>query len=396
MSRAFVAVGIAVLMVLSSVGTYMYLGSRQSNVGAAPQEPTSATPSPGAFNLPGTMFMTQNGAIYSLSGGRFHQLTLAGSNGTGWMQLSLYPGNNLLAVYRQPLYSDVYILNRFGTVVRKITNNNAAPRNPDPSARHWSFYPRLSTNNKTLFMSYDKPKFGFDVPMSIWSMPVGGNISQGRLWSISIDYTGGDIQPLPLKSGALIYTKYSYGPSCGGLESQIWITNQPEQAYGGARVCYPPPGASHGRALTSANEGCAQPTLSPDGKAMAMICTHKTQVSYLEVASWNGSRLGARRIIVTNQLVAQPTWAPDGTGLAYLAPAQLGAGFQLWWLPKAAYTPPTPSPVPPSPTPTPGVPASSPSPSPSPSPSVPPVVIKPVQMTTNLGFDATSPIVWIP
>jgi len=128
---------------------------------------------------------------------------------------------------------------------------------------------------------------------------------------------------------------------------------------------------------------------------MAMICTHKTQVSYLEIASWNGSRLGARRIIVSNQLVAQPVWAPDGTGLAYLAPAQMGEGFQLWWLPKAGYTPPTPSPKPPSPTPTPGVPASSPSPSPSPSPTAPPVVIKPIQRTTNLGIDATSPIVWI-
>jgi hypothetical protein len=49
--------------------------------------------------------------------------------------------------------------------------------------------------------------------------------------------------------------------------------------------------------------------------------------------------------------------------------------------------------VPPSPTSTPGFPASS--PSPSPSPSAPPVVIKPIQMTTNLGLDATSPIVWI-
>jgi hypothetical protein len=394
-SRVLVAAGIAVLMVFSSVGTYMYLGSRQSKVGAAPQEPTSATPSPGAFNFPGTMFLTQNGAIYSLSAGRFHQLTRAGNNGTGWMQLSLYPGDNLLAVNRQVLYSDIYVLNRFGKVLRKITNNNVAPRNPDPAARHWAFYPRLSTNNKTLFISYDKPKFGFDVPLSVWSMPIGGNIARGKLWTISIDYTGGDMQPLPLKSGALIYTKYSYGPDCSGLESQIWITNQPEQAYGGARVCFPPAGTSHGRALTGAGEGCAQPSLSPDGKTMAMICTHKTQVSYLEIASWNGSRLGARRIIVSNQLVAQPVWAPDGTGLAYLAPAQMGEGFQLWWLPKAAYTPPTPRPVPPSPTPTPGVPASSPSPSPSPSPSAPPVVIKPIQMTTNLGLDATSPIVWI-
>ena len=392
-SRVLVAAGIAVLMVFSSVGTYMYLGSRQSRVNAPPQEPPVGPPKPGAFNLPGTMFLTQNGAIYSLSAGRFHQLTRAGNNGTGWMQLSLYPGNNLLAVNRQVLYSDVYLLNRFGKVLRKLTSNNAAPRNPDPAARHWSFYPRLSYNNKTLFMSYDKPKFGFDVPMSVWSMPIGGNIARGKLWTTSIDYTGGDMQPLPLRSGALIYTKYSYGPNCSGLESQIWITNQPEQAYGGAGVCYPP--AGHGRALTRPDEGCAQPSLSPDSHTMAMICTHKTQVSYLEVASWNGSRLGVRKIIISNQLVAQPTWAPDGTGLAYLAPAQMGSGFQLWFLPKAAYTPPTPSPVPVTPTPTPGFPAVSPSPSPSPSPSAPPVVIQPIQMTTNLGLDATSTIVWI-
>ena len=389
-SRAAVAAGIAVLMVVSSIGTYIYLGSRQSKVAAPAQLPTSATPSPTLFNLPGTLFLTQGGAIYSLSAGRFHQLTPA----AGWTQLAPYPGGRLLAVKRSLLYSDIYIIDRFGKVLRQLTHNTAGALNYDPSARHWSFYPRLSYNNKSIFMSYDKPKFGFDVPMSIWSMPVGRNINQGRLWSISIDYTGGDIQPLPLRYGVM-YTKYSYGPDCSGLESQLWFTSGPEQAYGGLRVCSPPPGDSHGRALTTASEGCAQPSLSPDGRTMAMICTHRTQVSYLTLASWNGKTLGPRRTIVSNVLVAQPTWAPDGTGIAYLAPAVLGAGFQLWWLPKAAYAPPTPSPSPATPTPTPGAPASSPSPIPSPSPSSPPVVLMPVQMTSNLGLDATSPIVWL-
>ena len=388
-SRALVAAGVAVLMVFSSVGTYMYLGSRQSKVAAPAQLPTSGTPSPAALNLPGTLFVTQGGAIYSYSAGRFHQLTALG---VGWTQLAPYPGGRLLAVKRTLLFSDVYVLDRFGKVVRQLTHNTAAAGNYNPSARHWSFYPRLSYNQKSIFMSYDKPKFGFDVPMSIWSMPVGGNISQGRLWSISIDYTGGDIQPLSIRTG-LIYTKYSYGPDCSGLESQLWFTSAPEQAYGG-RVCYPPPGA-HGRPLTKAGEGCAQPALSPDGRTMAMICTYRTQVSYLNLASWNGKTLGARRTILRTQLVAQPTWAPDGTGIAYLAPAVQGAGFQLWWLPKAAYTPPTPSPSPVAPTPTPGV-TPGPSPSPSPTPSSPPVVVKPVQMTSNLGLDATSPIVWLP
>ena len=389
-SRVLVATGVAVLMVLSSVGTYMYLGSRQSNVAAPAQLPTSGTPSPTALNLPGTLFVTQGGAIYSYSAGRFHQLTPT----AGWTQLAPYPGGRLLAVKRSLLYSDVYILDRFGKVLRQLTHNTAAPRNYDPSARHWSFYPRLSFNKKSIFMSYDKPKFGFDVPMSIWSVPVGGNISQGRLWSNAIDYTGGDIQPLPLRSG-LIYTKYSYGPDCSGLESQLWFTSGPEQTLGGARVCYPPPGGAHGRPLTKASEGCAQASLSPDGKTMAMVCNHGTQESLLELASWNGTALGPRRTIVSRQLVAQPTWAPDGSGIAYLAPAVLGAGFQLWFLPKVAYAPPTSSPSPAKPSPTPGVTPSAPSPSPSPSPAGPPVVIKPLQMTSHLGLDATSPIVWL-
>lgn len=391
-SRALVAAGIAVLMVVSSVGTYMYLGSRQSKVAAPAQLPTSATPSPTAFNLPGTLFVTQSGGIYSFSAGRFHSLTPVGA---GWTQLAPYSGGQLLAVKRTLLYSDIYVLDRFGNVHRQLTHNTAAALNYDPSARHWSFYPRLSYNKKSIFMSYDKPKFGFDVPMSIWSMPVGGNISQGRLWSTAIDYTGGDVQPLPLRSGAIIYTKYSYGPDCTGLESQLWFTGAPEQAIGGARVCYPPPGDTHGRPLTKASEGCSQASLSPDGKTMAMICNHGTQESFLTLASWNGKTLGPRRTIVSRQLVAQPTWAPDGSGIAYLAPAVLGAGFQLWFLPKGAYAPPPPSPSPAKPTPTPGV-TPNPSPSPSPSPTVAPVVIKPVQMTSNLGLDATSPIVWLP
>ena len=184
---------------------------------------------------------------------------------------------------------------------------------------------------------------------------------------MAIDYTGGDIQPLPLASGALVYTKYSYGPNCTGLESQIWFTNQPEQRYGYRIVCAPPSGAAYGRALTRPGEGCAQPSLSPDGQTMAMICTHKTQVSYLTLASWNGSRLGSRRTVINRQLVAQPTWAPDGSGIAYLAPAVLGEGFQLWWLPKAAYAPPKPSPLP-APTPTPGGPVNGPIPEPKPLP----------------------------
>ena len=276
-------------------------------------------------------------------------------------------------------------------MLRRLTNNTVPPGNTDTSARHWSFYPRLSYNQKTLFMSYDSPKFGYDVPLSIWGMPIGGTIRQARLWTNSIDYTGGDMQPLPLASGALVYTKFLY--SDNRLASQIWITRQPETQYGG--VTAPPPGPGFGTPLTRADEDCAQPALSPDGHTMAMICNYKSQVSYLTLASFNGSTLGTRRSVITSQLVAQPTWAPDGSGIAYLAPAIVGQGFQLWWLPKLAYAPPTPSPVP-STVPTPGGPVSTPVPSPTPTPPPPPVVVNPIQVTTSLAFDATSPMAWIP
>jgi hypothetical protein len=373
-SRVLLAVGLAVLMIVSSVGSYMYLGSRQSNLTALPQLPTAASPSAGTFNLTGTLFLAQAGAIYSLSAGRFHQLTPA----AGWTQLAPYTSGNLLAVKRTTLFSDVYVMSRLGRVLRRLTNNTGPATNYDPSIRHWSFYPRLSHNLKTLFMSYDKPKFGYDVPMSIWAVPIGKTINQGRLWTTSIDYTGGDMQPLPLASGALVYTKYLYGPDLK-LVSELWLTTAP---------------GAVGKPLTQPSEDCSQASLSPNGKTMAMICTHETQESYLALASWNGYALGPRRNLVTKQLVAQPTWAPDGSGIAYLAPALPGKGFQLWWLPSAAYAPPRPSPVP-TPIPTPGGPVTGPVPTPTPSPLPTPNVIKPIQITTNLGFDATSPMAWI-
>jgi hypothetical protein len=218
-------------------------------------------------------------------------------------------------------------------------------------------------------------------------------MSDAKPWTVSIDYTGGDMQPLPLPSGALMYTKYLYDNN--KIVSQIWLSPQPEQQYRCGQFCIaPPPGKlGIGKALTTPGEDCSQPSLSPDHHTIAMICSRQLQQSYLTLASFNGSKLGPRRYILTNQLVAQPTWAPDGTGIAYMAPAQLGEGFQLWFLPKLAYSPASPSPVP---TISPGPPGSpSPAASPSPVPTPVPVVIKPIQMTSNVALDATSPMAWI-
>jgi hypothetical protein len=124
-----------------------------------------------------------------------------------------------------------------------------------------------------------------------------------------------------------------------------------------------------------------------------MICTYGKQISHLVLGTWDGAKLGPLGGVITDQLVAQPIWAPDGSGIAYLAPGAPDGPFQLWFLPQLAYHQPTPSPVPSS-LPTPGGPYTGALPATSPIPSPPPVVVKPIQITTNLGFDATSPMTW--
>jgi hypothetical protein len=370
-SRFLLGLGLALLMVVASFTSYVYVGGRQSKVAAPAQKPTQASPRPQAIGLPGTLYLSQGGAIYTLSNGRFHQLTPE----DGWTQPSLYPdGSALLVVKRSPFFSDVYVMGRFGRISSQLTNNSRAPRNPDTGSDHWSFYPQLTPDGRTMFMSYDEPKYGYDVNMSIWALPLGGTMRQARNWTSANDYTGGDVQPIPLSSTTVVYTKYDYGPD-GQLISQIWITGR---------------AGAYGRALTSPSEDCRQPSFSPDGHEVAMICTYEKQVSHLVIATFDGSSISSRKELVTDQLVAQPIWAPDGSGIAYLAPGLADAPFQLWWLPKGAYTPPPPSPTP---VPTPGGPYTGALPSPTAGPAPPPV--KPMQITTNSGFDATSPLAWI-
>lgn len=372
-SRFALAGALAVLMVLTSVGTYLYLDHHQSKVAAPVEKPTLSKPRPEALVLPGTLYLAQSGALYSLSAGRFHQLTPE----AGWMQPAATPdGNGLIAIKNGGYYSDVYLLNRFGTPVRQVTSNAYRRGMNDPSSNHWSFYPRLSPDGGTVWMTYDGNKCEgcLVIMFDIWSVPVSGNMRQARLWTDSNLGTGGDVQPVPVPQGGVIYTKYGYDDQ-GRLTGQLWYTNRPGSA---------------GRALTTQAEDCRTPALSPDGSQLAMVCTYEKQLSYLTIASWNGSGLGPRRNLITDQLVAQPTWAPDGSGIAFLAPAAPDAPFQLWWLPSAAYVPPPPPPVP---TPTPGGPHNGPLPSPSPTPAPPPV--KPIQVTTNSGFDATSPMAWL-
>ncbi len=354
MRRVVTPLVLAALMMAVASGVYLSLVGAQASVSARARKPTDVSAVSRKLILPGTLVLAQSGALYSLTGGRFRQLTAE----EGWTQPSFTAdGNALVAVRAAAASSDVYELSLDGVAGRQLTRN-AAPDGADPGANHWSFYPRPSADGRQLFLSYDAPKFGFEVGFSIWAVPSDGTLPQGRQWTIHNEYTGGDVQPLPLPSGALLYTKHSLDPS-GRMTAQLYLTREP---------------LTRGKALTAAADACSQAALSPDGRTLAMICTRQGASADLVLAPLEGESLTPLSVVASGTL-AQPTWAPDGSGLAYLAPAVPGGAFQLWWLSVSA-------------------PGADTGPTASPEASDASTSGVPVQVTSGLALDATSSLAW--
>lgn len=353
-------------MLLTAIVSYLSLASQATSLKGQVRSPTQTAPRSPALDLHGNLYFVQSGAIYRLASARFEQVTPR----EGWTQVTAIPkGGGLLAVKRVGFYSDVYRLDSSGHVSGQLTHNAAPPR-ADPGAFHWSFYPQATPDGGSVFMSYDSAKeFSYQVDLAIWEIPISGSRSQWRQWTFPNNYTGGDIQPLPLASGAILYVGF----------------DQDDNGHKAAQILYLPRRFAQPAPLTKLSDDCSQPALSADGTTLAMICTYEKESSQLVLADFDGKSLSNQRVVPTTAFVTEPAWAPDGSGIAYLAPAVADHPFQLWWLPKAVYTP------------------SSPSPNPSLSPAQrapaapakrPPAPAMPVQITTDLAVDATSPIGW--
>jgi Tol biopolymer transport system component len=345
LSRAVAVVAMAVFGVV----VYAGLGSLKSKAASKATVPTASST---RVELPGTLFVAQAGALYKLQNGVFTKL--ATGQGGSWMQPVLTPDHShLVAVDRQAEYSDLYLLDLSGHVVRQLTDDSG----PHGSLQHWAFYPRVSADGSTLYYSYDAPKYPNDyrVDLAIWAQALSSGQRYARRQSTFNDYTGGDTFPIPTgaggtaagTSGGLLYSKYDIGAD--GPFSQLWYQ---------ARTL------SVGEALTQPTDDCGQPALSPDGGEVAMVCTGARQTGQLEVASFDPQAgLGTPRTLAQG-ILGSPAWSPDGHTLAYLAAAGSSRHFQLWTVP---------------------VPAASASPAPALS----------RQLTTDLDFDATSPPAWM-
>jgi len=306
MKRWVIAAGLVAAMLAFGAGVYATAAMLRAGHHTV-HRPTEVS----APALPGTMYVVQAGAIYRFQHGAFKQIT----DESGWMQPSAAPDGRLVAVSRQPNFSDLYLLDGNGKVVSQLSHNSSTRAVED---NHWTFYPRFSPDGQSLFYDLD-PKDSFNsfrVDLAIFAsqMTTGG---RAHVWTSPNEFTGGDVQPVPLRDGSLIYTKYSIDDSYQ-VHSQVWIQRRP---------------GTPGVALTTPEAGCGQPAVSPDEKLIAMVCTRGSSTAgELDVASFDGVNLtlGSPATLVTGRMVASPAFSPDGKTIAFLAPASPGGHFQLW------------------------------------------------------------------
>jgi hypothetical protein len=399
MSRgAIVAVvlGFTILWGSVGVGVYKLLGSRRGTFAqrAARPDEAGASVNPALARLPGTLYLAQGGALYRLEKGKFITVLQAG----GWGQPSPGPGGQGVVLMKRDAsgFSDLYRIDASGRT-QQLTHDQGkgARQGIDPGVQlitqYWAMFPRVSPDGTQVYFTTDRYKHvrccPFDVTMRVAQVPISGSGSATpKFWTVDAvtptdthtedgDYAGGDARPVPLPTGGLLFVRYAY--SGANITSQIELIRQARGA--------PVP-------LTAGADRCDEPSVSPDGKRVAMICSYGKQATSIEVAAFDGTSLGPRQVLVTGVLAAQPVWSPDGTEIVYLAPVGISGHFQLWSI--AAPTA-LPSPVPQAkpvgrsriaPTPTPPLAAAA----------APTAVVgpPPVQLTENLDFDATSPIAW--
>lgn len=364
------------LMLAFGSGVYFYLGTLKSKAATEKAKLPTQVAKP-KFVLPGTMFVVQAGRIFKLSNGLFTEIGPAGD----WSQPTLTPDHSaMVVVNRGGVSSDLWLLDTNGVVIKRLTKNETRFIGND----HWAFYPHITPDGGSVVFSYDSDT-GPGVDFSIWTMPINGSQSQARRRTDPYWYTGGDVSPIPLPGNALLYVKHTIDTETGS-HSQIWYQSRPFAV---------------GKALTDANNNCGQPSLSPDGTQLLMICSPNKQTTTLEVAPFSGGNLGPARVLLDRSLYAQPTWSPDGKAIVYYAPGDAAGHFELWWL--AVPPPPTPPPAAvatatasakatgsPSSKASPKA-TATPRPTPTPTPTPAPT---PIEVTQGVDLSATSPPAW--
>ncbi len=326
MRRLLPVVAALAAMCLFGLAVYSVLGTLKSSKNHS-EKPTATK---ALVYLPGTVYLVQSGHIYSLTNLTFTELKAPDFD---WVQVAPAPGGDLLAVAYAGVYSNVYLLGPQGQLLRTVLQESSSQY----FGNHWAYYPRVSPNGSTLFFVSDwyDPDSAYNVDFQVQSVPFASPGDRPQVWSEPyLYYQGGDVSPIPLANGGVIYVKYAVATGTGATYGQLAYVTSP-----GATPVF----------LTTPAQDCAEPALSPTGTEMAMVCTNnQLQTTTLQVASWNGTSLGPPTVVATGPLPASPTWAPDGKSLIYLNTplTDRSSPFQVWWIPKVtARKPGTPEQV---------------------------------------------------
>lgn len=333
--RWLVGLGLLVAMLAFGVGVYHTAGLLRGN------KPVLHKPSEVSVeSLPGTMYVVQQGALYKFQRGNFTQITPE----AGWLQPSVDPrGGRMVAVQRKTNFSDLYLISTNGRVMAQLTHNQTDL----VETSHWSFYPRFSADGSQLFYAYDPKDSGnsYQVDLAIFASPSDPGSGSRVQWTNPNDYTGGDVDPISLRDGGLVYVKYSIDEQFQ-VHSQVWYQRR---------------AGTDGVPLTSPDLNCGQAALSADEKHVAMVCRKSSNTNNeVDVAPFDATtgQIGAATTLVNGVLAASPVFSPDGKTVAFLAPGKAGGGFQLWSAPTSGSHPAH-------------------------------------EVTFDLGLDADSPPVWI-
>ncbi len=312
------------MMVLCGFATNRSLGALQTHAGAgSPVDTTSPQ-----VRLPGTIFVSQNGAIYAIAGSRVARLALP--PGGAWIQPRGLPDGTLLVGRRFDQYSDLYHVTASGQVLGRLTAGDQATANATLQLDHWVLWPAVSPDGRSVYFATNSPKpapgQSYEVDFSLWSAPLNGTIAigdagitGGTQWSIPDMYTGGDIEPVPLPDGNLLYSSYA-NTGKGTVVSVLGLQTSPT----GRMV-----------SLTTPAQDCGAPAVAADGVTVAMVCTNTGQSADLEVATLTATTLTGAHVVVANCLCNAPSWSSSGDNLLYMNASDPDGNFGLWYIANA-------------------------------------------------------------
>lgn len=133
MKRALILIG---FMVFTGFAANRALAAFQTHGTSASLVNTTSP----QIRLSGTIFVSQDGAIYAISGSSVRRLPLPA--GGDWSQPRVLPDGSLLVIRRFDEYSDMYHVSAAGKVLSQMTDNDQSTRNKNLQLDHWVIYPQ--------------------------------------------------------------------------------------------------------------------------------------------------------------------------------------------------------------------------------------------------------------